>query len=235
MPRAVYDLLAIVGVGVLFFATVGLLLGPVRRFFVVLIYLGLELASSLGLTIADVLYKAPDQRLRYEHLYWTNEVALDVLLFLVVIVLTYKATPEGPNRKKVARILTGIGVAALVLPVLLFHPTFAPWPTLQWFNSTAEVLNFGAALMNLALWGALIASRQREPQLLKVSVGLGVVVTAGAISYGLRHLIPVGGVLRPLPNLFIMIAQPVGWSILCWAFWPAARPRVVPSSALPSR
>lgn len=235
MPRTVYDLLAIIGVGVLLLAFVGLVSGPVRKFLVVVIYVGLELMSSLGLTIADVYYKAPDQRLRYEHLYWTNEVALDVLLFLVMIVLTYKATPDGPNRKKVARVLTGIGVAALVLPVLLFHPTFTPWPTLQWFNSTAEVLNFGAALMNLALWGALIASRQRDPQLLKVSAGLGVVVTAGAISYGLRHLIPLGGILRPLPNLFIMIAQPVGWSILCLAFWPAPRPRTIPGSAVPSR
>jgi hypothetical protein len=235
MPRAILDLLAIVGVGVLLLAFVRLLLGPVRRFWVVLIYVGWALTSSLSLTIADVLYKVPDQRLRYAHLYWTNEVAQDVLLFLVLIVLTYKATPQGPHRKKVARLLAGIAVAALVLPVLLFHPTFTPWPTLQWFNSTAEVLNFGAAVMNLGLWGALIASRQRDPQLLKVSAGLGVVATAAAISYGLRHFIPLEGILRPLPNLFLMITQPVGWSILCWAFWPAPRPHAVPHSALPSR
>src|SRR5712691_2534041 len=234
MSRAVLDLLAIIGGGVLLFAFVRLLMGPVRRFWAVLIYIGWALMGTLGLTIADVLYRASDQRLRYAHLYWTNEVTLDVVLFLVIIVLTYKATPEGPHRRKVARLLSGIAVAALVLPVLLFHPTFTPWPTLQWFNSAAEVLNFGAAVMNLGLWGALIASRGRDPQLLKVSAGLGVVVTGAAISYGLRHFIPVEGILRPLPNLFIMIAQPIGWSILCWAFWPAPRPRVVPHSALPS-
>jgi hypothetical protein len=234
MPRAVIDLLSIVNVGVLLVAFVCLLLGPVRRFWAVLIYAGWALLSSLSLTVADVLFKAPDQRVLYAHLYWTNEVAQDVLLFLVVIALTYKATPEGPNRKKVARLLTGVAVAALVLPALLFHPTFTPWPTLQWFNSAAEVLNFGAAIMNLGLWGALIASRHRDPQLLKVSAGLGVVVTAAAISYGLRHLIPVEGVLRPLPNLFLMISQPAGWAIWCWAFWPAPRPRAVPDNALPS-
>ncbi len=234
MPRAVLDLLAIIGGGVLLFAFVRLLIGPVRRFWAVLIYVGWALIGNLGLTVADVVYSAPDQRLLYGHLYWTNEVSLDVVLFLAVIVLTHEATPEGPHRKKVARLLGGVAVAALVLPVLLFHPTFTPWPTPQWFNSAAEVLNFGAALMNLVLWGTLIASRQRDPQLLKVSAGLGVVVTAAAISYGLRHFIPLEGVLRPLPNLFLMIAQPAGWSILCWAFWPAPRPRAVPRSALSS-
>ena len=234
MLRWVYDLLAILSAGALLGVFVRLLLGPVRRFWVVLIYVGWALTSTVGLTIADVVYSAPDQRLLYEHLYWTNEVVLDVLLFLVVIDLTYKATPEGPHRKKVARLLAGVAVAALVLPVLLFHPTFTPWPTVQWFNSTAEVLNFGAEIMNLVLWGALIASRRRDPQLLKVSVGLGLVVTAAAISYGLRRFIPVEGVLRPLPNLFLMISQPAGWSILCWAFWPAPKPRAVPDNALPS-
>src|SRR5579862_1893268 len=160
MPRAVLDLLAIIGGGVLLFAFVRLLMGPVRRFWAVLIYVGFALLGNFGLTIADVLYSAPDQRLFYAHLYWTNEVVLDVLLFLVVMVLTYQAMPEGPHRKKVARLLAGIAVAALVLPLLLFHPNFTPWPTTQWFNSTAEVLNFGAAVMNLALWGALIATRR---------------------------------------------------------------------------
>ncbi len=235
MPRAVLDFLAIIGVGVLFLAFVRLLLGPVRRFWAVLIYVGWALLGTLGLTIADVLYRAPDQRLLYGHLYWTNEVSLDLVLFLTIIILTHKATPEGPHRKKIARVLAGVAVGALVLPLLLFHPTFTPWPTPQWFNSAAEVLNFGAAIMNLVLWGTLIASRQRDPQLLKVSAGLGVVATAAAVSYGLRHFIPVEGVLRPLPNLFLMSVQPAGWSILCWAFWPAPKQRAVPHSAVPSR
>ena len=127
-------------------------------------------------------------------------------------------------------------VVALVLPFLVFPMGSAVWPKGTWFNSTSELLNFGAAIMNLVLWGALLADRKRDPQLAVVSVGLGVVVTGAAISYGLRHFVPLGAIF--VPNLFLMLTQLTGWIIWCRAFWPA--PARVPASdpapgnALPS-
>jgi hypothetical protein len=234
MIRHIYDLLATVGAGLLCFVFAFLLLGPARRFAVVLIYVGWALFSALGLTLADTFFLySPEQRLLYNHLYWTNEVVADLLLFLVVIVLTYNATPKGPNRAKVGRLLAGVAVVAMALPFLLFHPVFTPWPTGQWFNSAGETLNFGAALMNLVLWATLIASKQREPQLLTVSAGLGVLVAGTAIAYGLRHFIPPGA-LRSLPNLFLMLMQLAGWTIWCRAFLPTPRQRQAPRDALPT-
>jgi hypothetical protein len=168
----------------------------------------------------------------YARLYWSNDVIVDLLRFLLVIVLTYAATPEGAKRASIGRILGGIVAVVVVLPFLLFPLHFKPWPEASWFNSTSELLNFGAAIMNLGLWGALLANRKRDPQFVAVSIGLGVVVTGAALSYGLLHLIPTK--VRFIPDIFLMLTQLAGWSIWCRAFWPVPRPAPATDSALPA-
>lgn len=242
----VYDFLGpVLGVGnglVLLLVLVFLLLGPFRRFWVVLLYVSWELLATAAFTVADVVYNGTAQtgtagaaqtaaQQWYARLYWLNDVVVDLLRFLLVIVLIYKATPESTRRAAVGRLLGGVVAAVVVLPFLLFHPTFAPFPKTVWFNSTSELLNFGAAIMNLVLWATLIASRQRDPKILAVSAGLGVVVTGSAISYGLRHFLPHGA-LTSVVNLFLNLTQLAGWTIWCWAFWPVPRRRAAPHSAV---
>ena len=237
----VYDVLGAAGIGIELVAFVLLLLGPTRRFLALLTFIVFELASTLGLTLADLVYKgsaqitaakATEGQKFYAHLYWTDEVLLNLLQFLLVIVLTYTATEEGRKRAAVGRLLGGVAVVVMLLPFVLFHPTFTPWPKAEWFNSTTQLLNFGGTIMNLALWTALIGSRRRDPQLLTVSAGLGVIVTGAAISYGLRHFIPPGGLWAP--NLLLMLTHIGGLTAWCWAFRPTAAPRPAPSSAFTS-
>ena len=242
MVHYLYDFLSTLGVIVLLLVFVFLLLGPAKKFYVVLLYVGWALFSNVALTIADFLYNAPANdtplgitpgQLTYAHLYWSNDVFLDLLQFLVVIVLTHKATEGGANQKTVGRLLAGVFVAVMLLPFLIFHSTFTPWPEPRWFSGTSQMLNFGAAIMNLVLWGTLIVSKRRDPLVLIVSAGLGVMVAGAAVSYGLRHMIPTGGP-KWIPNLFLFLAQIGGWGIWCWAFRPLTKPREAPANALPS-
>ncbi len=166
----------------------------------------------------------------YAHLYWTNDVMVHLLRFLLVIIFTYQAIGQSTARAALGRLLGGVVIVVVLLPFLLFHPHFTPWPQNAWFYSNGEFLSFGAAIMNLVLWGALIASKQRERQLLTVSSGLGVVVTGEAIAYGMRHFIPLG-TFRFLPSIFLILTQIAGWTIWCRAFWPAKNPESVPSAA----
>ena len=216
------DALALVSVLVL------LLRGHSRKFWPLLVYVAWELLSNVAGQGFDLLYggvvsaTSSAEAVRwYARIYWTNDVIVDLLRFLLVIGLMYRAT-SGPKRASVGRLLSGIVVVALVLPFLLF-PMFPrgpkPWIEDTWFNSTSELLNFGAAIMNLVLWGVLLADRKRDPQLTVVSIGLGIVVTGAAISYGLRSLIPTEA--QFIPNIFLMLTQLAGWSIWCRAFWPA--------------
>jgi hypothetical protein len=226
--RSVYDVLAVVAWAGILALFLFLLFGPRRKFWALALYAGWGLIGDLALTLFD-LRRTPPQHVLYSHLYWTNEVLVALLLFLVVVVLTHQVTPQGQARARIDRFLILAGAFVLALPFLALHPSFHPWPSGRWFNGTAEILNFGAAIMNLALWGALIVSRQRDPQLFKVSAGLGVRLAGAALSYGIRHFVPVG-VSDAAPNLLLMFTQIAGWLILCWAFWPARRPEPVPAA-----
>jgi len=230
--------------GVLLLAVVVFLLqGSFRKYPLLLLYVAWELFATVGLTWADQVYNGTasytaktiteGQRL-YGHLYYTNDIIVDLLRFLVVTVLTFQATPEGPRRRYVGRLLGGVAVFVMAVPLLLFHPTFTPWPSFVWLNSATELLNFGAAVMNLVLWGTLIASKKRDPQLLTVSAGLGIVVTGAAVSYGLRHFFKPG-VWRNVPDILLMLTQLAGWTIWCWAFRPQPKPHSAPAEALPQQ
>ena len=204
-----------------------LIRGPDRKFRALAVYAAWEFLGPLGLTIFD-LRRTPTQNVLYNHLYWMDEIAADLLLFSVIILLARRATPEGPLRRKIDRLLAAAAGVVLTLPFLIPHPAFDPWPTNKWFNTMAEILIFGAGIMNLALWDALIASRHRDPQLLRVRAGLGIRVAGMAMAYGVRHSVPPG-TARFLPNILLLLVQLggsliIGGSlILCWAVWPMAK------------
>src|SRR6185437_4449776 len=131
---------------------------------------------------------------QWRTLYWQNEMVVDFLLFLMVILLTLKALEGSPMRAKVKRLLLVVATGAALLPLVIFPARFSP----RWFYSTSQLLNFAAAILNLALWGAMLGTRKRDPRLLAVSAGLGIAVTGAAIAYGVRQFTSAGGVGRSL-------------------------------------
>jgi hypothetical protein len=237
----VIDFLSIANAFVLFLVLVALLRGSYKKFWIVLLYVSWELLAFATLTYLDVLYNRPAPvndvvqaagvRL-YSRLYWGNDVIVDLLRFLLVILLTYRSTPEGASRVRIGRVLSGVVAVAVVLPFLLFPMGTKTWPSGAWFNSTSELLNFGAAIMNLGLWGALIANRQRDRQFVSVSIGLGVLVTGTAISYGVRHFFSSQN--SSIPNVFLLLVQLGAWVVWCMAFWPAPARSLATDKALQS-
>jgi len=230
VSRSVYDFLGVVDGAVVFLALGLLLMGPRRKFWAVGVQAGWTVLGTFGMTLFD-LYRTSAQRPLYSHLYWTDEIIHDLLLFVVVIALAHQAAPPGPLRRKIDRLLMVAAIGVVALLFFVFHLRFTPWPTSKSFNSMAETLNFGAAIMNVALWGALVASRDRDPQLLKVSAGLGIRVSGMAMFYGVRHLFPPGD--SPfIPNVLLILVQLAGSAVLCLAFWPDATRRERPKMAV---
>ena len=260
----VYDVLApILGISnavALLLLVVLLLLGPTRKFWVVLLYVSWELLATAGLTLADLLVGGTSQvdnaaqsdaNRFYAQLYWTNDVIVDMLRFVLVVVLIYKVV--GSSKPTLGQVLSALVAAMLVLPFALFHPfrqyrprkgsymsskllnfgstLFQTYPAVEWFNSTSQLLSFGAAIMNVILWGALIQSKKRDPQILAVSLGLGILVTGTAVSYGFRHFAPEGQ-FTAVFNLFLNLTQLAAWLIWCRAFWPAPRRRLPDAAVL---
>jgi hypothetical protein len=204
-----------------------LLRGPFRRYPVLLLYCVLQLATSL--TEGYVLRAFGQASPIFRRLYWTDEVSLDLLLFLMVILLTYQALEGSTLRTGMGRLLGAVLVIVLVVPFVLFS---ARRFSSAWFDGTSQLLNFGGAIMNLGLWTALIGTKKRDPVLLTVSAGLGVAVTGAAIAFGLRRFTPPGGTTQQLANLFKIVTYLASVAIWCWAFRPAARKSPTPPAAV---
>jgi hypothetical protein len=216
------NLLLIVDVALQLVLVFLLLRRPQRRSIALFVYTVAVLLTT-GLEFVVTHRAHPDPGL-FRRLYWSDEVVIDLLLFLVVISFTNLALEGNPLRAKMSRILSGVVVAALILPFVLFHPPLLTSPTHwspawgRWFNSTGQMLNFGAAIMNLALWSALLTSRKRDPQLLTVSIGVGVAVAGQAIGFGVRHFISDGSTAREFPDMFMTLTHVLSVFIWCTAF-----------------
>ena len=203
-----------------------LIRGPFRRFFVIFAYC---LAQTLQ-TILDgvVLRRYGFTSTEYKVVFWTDAIVVDLLLFLMVIVLTYQAMEGSTFRHGIARLVGIVSLAILVLPFVVLR---APVLRTRWLNGTDQILNFGAAIMNLALWTVLLGSKKRDKQLLMITAGLGARVAATAALLGLRQLTASGGSAREVADLAARLTIVAGALIWCWAFWPAQR-RAAPNAAL---
>jgi len=208
----VYNALQIVGLA-LQAVLVVLVSRFLRKYYLLLIYSAALLVT--GALEAYVMHRFGVQSSIYGTLYWSNEVVLDFLRFSIVISLAYQASAGSPVAPAIRKLLLGILMAATLLPfVLLNGPLF----TIRWFNGTSQLLNFGGAIMNLALWTVLLASKSRDPRLLLVSVGVGISVTGAAIAWGVRGLIQAK--YWWAPNLFLILTDLAGVLVWCWAFRP---------------
>lgn len=193
-----------------------LFLKPVRKYAFVLGYCLLQLGTSaVEMTVTSTL--GGHSRL-YRILFWTDELVLDVVLFCILILLTDRAMEGSPAQGAMRRMLGAVMAVTLALPFVLYKGIFL---TPAWFDHAGQVLNFGAALLNLGLWTALLGSRKRDPQLLTVSAGFGIIATGAAISFGLRRLVHQHGAAWTAANLVFVVAYVLGSLILCRAFLPA--------------
>ena len=204
-----------------------LLRGPFRRYSLLLAYCVMQLAATVT---EEYVYRVfHENSILFVRLYWTDEVSLDLVLFLMVILLTYRALEGSPLRIGMGRLLGAVLILVLVAPFVLFS---ARRFSNSWFDGTSQLLNFGAVIMNLGLWTALLATKKRDPLLLSVSAGLGVAVTGAAIAFGLRRFTPPGGTTQQLVNLFKTITYLASVAIWCWALRPMARKNPTPPAAV---
>jgi hypothetical protein len=215
----VYSAQALVSIVLQFLLLLFLRQDSIKRYFILFLYSLVYLLTSLA--EVAVFQNEGKATPLYRQLYWTDEVVLDLLRFVMLIVLTYQAAEGSPIRKGIGKVLMGVLAAGVVLPFLIgFRSLFSQ----HWFNMTSQYLNFAGVIMNLGLWTALIGSRKRDSQLMAVSAGLGIAVAGAAINYGVRLLLAPGpSVGKELANTFAVITHIAGVAIWCWAFRPTAR------------
>jgi hypothetical protein len=191
--------------------------GPFRKYLVFSVYI---LFRVLGNVIeGSALHLLGFKSGVYRNVYWTCEVTMDLFLFLVVIAFTYAALDGNPLRPKAAKALGGIVVVALALPLYMLrhhHNKMYGAFTSQWFNQASQIWNFGAAVMNLVLWTALLSNRRRDPQLVTLSIGVGLATASAAIGWGARQWLAEAN--RWPVDIFMAVAGLASILLWCWAF-----------------
>jgi hypothetical protein len=191
--------------------------GPFSKYLVFSLYAVAELAADMAEGVA--YYRVGWSSPIYRQIYWTDHIVLYLLSLLVVISFTYEAVRESPLRPTAAKALSVIVAVALVLPfafVRNHHGKTHGYFDSQWFNHTSQILNFGAAIMNLVLWAALLSNRRRDPKLVTLSIGVGIVTTSAAIAWGVRQWFPEGN--RWPVDSFLLVTHLISLLLWCWLF-----------------
>ena len=128
----------------------------------------------------------PAEKHAFAKLFWLDEWIMQVLVFLLVISLVYRATAHlQPRRTLLLLIITGSILFAGITFLILFDPHVALG---KWMTPWTRDMNFFAAILDLGLWGVLIGARKKDYQVLLISGGLGIEFTAGAIGQALRQM-----------------------------------------------
>jgi hypothetical protein len=208
-----------------------LLRGGFRKYTAFAVYvLGGFIASICETT---VYYRQGWESPAYRTIYWADRVTTALLLFLVVIAFTYAALQGNPLRPKAAKAALGMIVAVtLALPFAMrdhHRSKVYGFFTSQWFNHANQAWSFGAAIMNLVLWTALLSNRRRDPQLVTLSIGVGLATTSAALAWGVRQWFAPAN--RWPVDAFMEAADVASLLLWCWAFRPKAdaRPESGPS------
>jgi hypothetical protein len=193
-----------------------LLHGGYRQFPAVFAYIVAEfLATVVEMPLALTFYHTHDLHTgsRYVFWYWLDETILQVLIFVVVMSLFWQATSAVRSRRplRTALILGAIAFAGISL-LLHFNGKAPPG---EWMTPWARDLNFGSAILDVALWLMLIARRQKDSRVLMLSGGLGILFCGEAIGESLRSLsrsaVLPGGILMILTYLVFLF---VWWQTL---------------------
>ena len=116
--------------------------------------------------------------------YWVSEGILQLLVFLLVLSLIYRAMEGQPSRPSLMRLLAFGALAIISISYI------ANWGGSM--NSSMTVvfgnMSFAAVVLNLILWFMLIRHRGTDPRVLMISGGLGVQMAGEAIGHSLRRL-----------------------------------------------
>ena len=122
----------------------------------------------------------------YALLYWWDERVMQLLVFLLVISLIYRAaTPQRSRPTLLMAVVSGILLFAGITFLVYFDATAS---TGKWMTPWLRNLDFCAAILDLGLWALLIGAKRKDYKLLMVSGALGIQFTGGAIGQAVRQL-----------------------------------------------
>jgi hypothetical protein len=149
-------------------------------------------------------------------IYWIDERIMQTLMFLVVISLIYLA---ARGRKPQGTVMLGVIGGTIVFAGVSFLIHYNSDRYIgQWMTPWTRDLNFGAALLDFALWSRLISQPKRDYQLLMLSGALGIQFSGQAIGHAIRSVNPPPPIAF-LTNVLLMLMN----LVFMYVWWQALR------------
>jgi len=213
-----------------------LLRGDYKRFPFLFIYVLVDFLTSVVeiRPVMTLLGSATSEAQDFwDTVYWWNERFIQIVIFVIVISLVYRSTSRlGPRPALLASVVLAIAIFAAVTFAVHFRPDI---PTRRWMVDWTRDLNFGAAVLDLALWAILVSSREKDYRILMIAGGLGIQFTGGAMGQALRgiwrqsfrEVWPLGGlVIGDLMYLSTLACLYIWWQAFRQPHKPVRTPRM---------
>jgi hypothetical protein len=164
----------------------------------------------------------------WARVFWINERIMQVLVLALLISLVYDATRHFRSRRTFVTGVVGVTVLFVVLSMSYeMYQTRAMPGSFRYMTPWTRDLNFFVALLNLSIWGLIIASHHKDRKLLLATGGLGIQFTGNSIGQALRDMSPT---IVEISSDFVVIANLARIYIWWQAFRDPARP--APSNTL---
>jgi hypothetical protein len=155
--------------------------GSGRTYAAMIVYCAFLLISTLS--DVSMWFLVGRRTFAYFHYVWTAEFIRQTCQLGFVITLVSQALPPGRQRATIMRAVV-VGTAAVVVGSLMIYQD----PLIStWLSKVIRNVSFTAALINLVLWFALVASKNRDTRLLMISGGLGIQMTGDAVTQSLKQ------------------------------------------------
>ncbi|MBZ5578088.1 MAG: hypothetical protein LAP40_16115 [Acidobacteriia bacterium] len=203
-----------------------LLRGAYRRFPFVLAYsIALFLTGVVEVAAYAGYFSGARMAFTRARYYWVDEGIRQGLLFAVVISLLYQATSGVRARALVRTALIAGAILVASISFLVHYDSQAAIS--RWLTLWSRDLNFSSALLDLALWGLLVAARKYDWAVLMLSGALGIQFTGEAIGQALRNQFPSNTVVADIINIGANWACPYIW-------WQVFRGSPAPKASIPA-
>jgi hypothetical protein len=156
---------------------------------------------------------------RFRQLHWISEGLTYMLILAVVISLIYRATARlQPRRTIRLALLAGVFLFIAISFVVHFNNNE---PLNEWVTPWTRDLNVCAAILDLALWGLLLSSREKDSTLLLLTGGMGISFAGEAIGTSIRSI----AVMKKSINIFYFghVVMMIADALFLYIWWQTFR------------
>jgi len=192
MELAVHILPYLIWLPLELLAIAGMLRSGYRLYLFVFVYVIADFLTTAVEMPVDLSYYAGNKSTHAENslvsFYWIDEAIMQVLVYAAVISLIYYATAKLRSRRILRISLIGFAVLFAGVSFLIHFDPTSNAKVGEWMTPWNSNLKFCSAILDLALWALLIASREKDQRLLMLSGALGIQFTGEAIGHALRNL-----------------------------------------------